>query len=179
MKKVLCPMPCANSGLDPGGLPLWGLGAGVVSTEGGFSAICFSFFTVAYCTQLLPAPTAAIFLPRLQLVLDMPCFLLAPKHTIITRRFHLEDFNWILGETVEEGRTENKLELNNRYLHFEVLWSHPLLREFLPFSADSTRYPCSLPLLFFHLLSNIPQNLSPSHRKPLPGSSKFLELSIF
>lgn len=36
----------------------------------------------------------------------------------------------------EKSTKSNPLKLNNRHLHFQVLWSHSLLGESLPFSAD-------------------------------------------
>ena len=56
-----------------------------------------------------------------------------PKHSTLMSQFHLEDFNWILGEMGAEGSTKNKLKLN---LHFELHWPHSLLGKFLPSLVD-------------------------------------------
>ena len=105
----------------------WG---GSLSPEAILPAICPSFPTVAFDTQLLLLPQL-----RPSFCVLSPCW--TQGSSFFSQTLHSHEpipFNWILGEMGAEGSTKkNKLKLN---LHFELHWPHSLLGKFLPPLVD-------------------------------------------
>ena len=105
----------------------WG---GILSPEAILPAICPSFPTVAFDTQLLLLPQL-----RPSFCVLSPCW--TQGSSFFSQTLHSHEpipFNWILGEMGAEGSTKkNKLKLN---LHFELHWPHSLLGKFLPPLVD-------------------------------------------